>query len=78
MDNIVVDTLCNILFRPLIKTPLQGAATMIHIATTNDGNTSGQLFKNKKIVKVKRKIAHNTQQQQLLINMTRQVLENYL
>ena len=78
MDNIIVDTLCNILFRPLIKTPLQGASTMIHVATTNDGNVSGQLFKNKKIVKVKRKIANNFHQQQLLINMTEKVLENYL
>ncbi|MBO4581634.1 MAG: SDR family NAD(P)-dependent oxidoreductase [Bacteroidales bacterium] len=78
MDNKIIDTLCDIFFRPLIRTPKQGADTMAYVALNEISNTvTGQLFHNRKIKKIKKSILDNPQRT-LLIEQTENLLKNYL
>ena len=77
MDNKVVDTLCDIFFRPLIKTPAQGAATMLYLALSDKTeDLSGECFKNCKKTKPKTSIVNNPQRE-LLRKMTKGLLEKH-
>ena len=77
MGNKVVDTLCDIFFRPLIKTPKQGASTMLHLALSDSAqNLSGECFKNCKKTKQKASIV-NSPQRELLRKMTKEILEKH-
>lgn len=78
MDNKVVDKLCDWLFRPLINTPEQGAATMLTaaIAPQYQGVT-GKIFKNKKIAPHKRRYYNNLKDRKMLRDMTLQILSDH-
>lgn len=78
MDNKIIDTLCDIFFRPLIRTPKQGADTMAYVALNEISNTTtGQLFHNRKIQKINKKILDNPQRT-ILLEQTKNLLKNYL
>ena len=80
MDNVVVDKLCDWLFRPLINTPEQGAANMLTAAIDPDyQGVTGRIFKNCKPVGHKRRFYNNLEQRQLLRDLTAQILsENHI
>ena len=50
MGNKIIDKLCDLFFRPLIRTPKQGADTILYL--TKENNVTGKLFKSRKIKKV--------------------------
>ena len=78
MDNKIIDCLCDIFFRPIIRSPRKGADSMIFLATNTIGEQhSGQLFKNRKIVNVKSKIKNNPLQKKL-INNALDIVRHYL
>ncbi len=77
MNNKIVDTLCNIFFRPIIRTPQQGADTMSYIAINDINNLSGEMFKNRKKQQIADKIKKSPQKD-LLIKQTFEVLAPYL
>ena len=53
MGNKFIDKLCDVFFRPLIRTPQQGADTIIYLAIENKHNdTTGQVFKSRKIKQI--------------------------
>ena len=74
--NKVIDFLCNKLFRPLINTPVQGAATMLEAALNPafDGVT-GCYFKKKTIAKQSRRFTGNVKEQSLLAEETEKALK---
>lgn len=75
MDNVVVDKLCDWFFRPLINTPEQGAANMLTAAINPEyQGVTGQIFKNCKVAKHKKRFYNNLKQRQLLRDMTLQIL----
>lgn len=78
MDNKVVDKLCDWLFRPLINTPEQGAATMLTAAIDPKyKDVTGKIFKNRKIARHKRRLYNNHKQRKLLRDMTLQILADH-
>lgn len=80
MDNKVVDSLCDWLFRPFINTPEQGAATMLAAAIDpRYQDVTGKIFKNGKPVSHKRRFYRNVKDRKLLRDMTLQILsENHI
>jgi NAD(P)-dependent dehydrogenase (short-subunit alcohol dehydrogenase family) len=75
MDNVVVDKLCDWIFRPLINTPEQGSATMMAAAIDPKfQGVTGMIFKNRKVAKHKRRFYNNMEQRQLLRTLTAQIL----
>lgn len=76
MDNKIIDTLCDIFFRPLIRTPKQGADTMSYVAL-NENEHTGCLFRNRKIQKAKKYVLENPKRQWLL-EQTKAILKEYL
>lgn len=75
MDNKVVDKLCDWIFRPLINTPEQGAATMLTAAIDPKyQGVTGKIFKRRKIAPHKRRLYNNMKQRKLLREMTLQIL----
>ena len=77
MDNVVVDKLCDWLFRPLINTPEQGAANMLSAAIDPKyQDITGTIFKNCKPVGHKRRFYNNLEQRQLLRDLTAQILSD--
>ena len=75
MDNIVVDKLCDWIFRPLINTPEQGAANMLTAAIDPQyKDVTGKIFKNCKATEPKKGLINNVQQRKLLRDMTLQIL----
>ncbi len=75
MDNVVVDKLCDWIFRPLINTPEQGAATMLTAAIDPKyKDVTGKIFKNRKVAKHKRRFYNNAKQRKLLKELTLQIL----
>lgn len=76
--NKVIDFLCNKLFRPLINTPAQGAATMLEAALSPefDGIT-GCYFKKKRISKQSKRFTQNVKEQLLLAKETETALKKY-
>lgn len=78
MDNKVVDKLCDWLFRPLINTPEQGAATMLTAAIDPQyQGVTGKIFKNKKIAPHKRRYYNNLKDRKILRDMTLQILSDH-
>ena len=60
------DPLTDILFRPFIKTPVQGAATAIHLALSDEAkDRNGCCYANCKKRNVSERIRHHAQQKQL-------------
>lgn len=60
------DPLTDILFRPFIKTPAQGAATAIHLALSDEAkDKNGCCYANCKKRNVSERIRHHAQQKQL-------------
>lgn len=77
MDNVVVDKLCDWIFRPLINTPEQGAATMLTAALNPEyQNITGMIFKNCRVVKHKKRFYNNLKQRKLLRDMTLKILQD--
>lgn len=75
MDNLVVDKLCDWIFRPLINTPEQGAANMLTAAIDpNYKDVTEKIFKNCKPVEHKQRFYNNLKQRQLLRELTAQIL----
>ena len=75
MDNVIVDKLCDWIFRPMINTPEQGAANMLTAAINPDyKNVTGEIFKNCKVSKHKRRFRNNMEQRRLLNDLTLQIL----
>lgn len=74
MGNKIIDKLCDIFFRPIIKKPKQGAATLLKLALspTLEGVT-GKCYANKKETKISERIL-NSPQRELLHELTRQLL----
>lgn len=77
MGNVVVDKLCDWFFRPIIKTPTQGAATMLRLALdpSLDGQTGG-FYANKKLKKVNSKIV-NSPEREMLRQMTADIMAKH-
>lgn len=74
--NIVVDKLCDWIFRPLINTPEQGAATMLKIALSPEAEgVTGSYFKNQKVIPHRKRLYNNINQRNLLNKLTRQMIE---
>ena len=66
MGNKVVDTLCDIFFRPIIRKPLKGAASLLHLALSEETkNLTGQCFASKKPVTISPKVLNNPRRQWL-------------
>ncbi len=78
MDNKVVDKLCDWLFRPLINTPEQGAATMLAAAIDPEfEGVTGKIFKNGKVARHKRRYYNNMKDRKMLRDMTLQILNEH-
>lgn len=77
MDNKVVDTLCDLFFRPIIKTPTQGASTMLKLALDPalEGQTGG-FYVNKKQKKVKSKVL-NSPERTMLRELTQEITRQH-
>ena len=66
MGNKCIDKLCDIFYRPIIRTPQQGADTIIYLATDEQvKNISGKVFKSKKIKPIKMDSLHLLQRDSL-------------
>lgn len=73
--NKIIDFLCNIFYRPFIRTPEQGASTMLSVALNPEyQNITGGFFKNNKPYKIASKYSQNFKEQELL----RQITQNFL
>ena len=73
--NIVVDKLCDWFFRPCINTPEEGAATMLAAALNPEfEGVTGAYFKKCKVKKPKKRFYNNTQERELLREMTQRFL----
>lgn len=78
MDNKVVDKLCDWLFRPLINTPEQGAATMLTAAIDPKyKDVTGMIFKNGKIARHKKRYYNNLKDRKALREMSLQILSEH-
>ena len=78
MDNKVVDKLCDWIFRPLITTPEQGAATMLTAAIDPKyEGVTGKIFKNGKVARHKRRYYNNMKDRKTLRDMTLQILNEH-
>ena len=74
--NIVVDKLCDWIFRPLINTPEEGAATMLAAALNPEfEGVTGCYFKKKKVKAHNKKFYNNITERELLRRITREALE---
>ncbi|MBQ9436370.1 MAG: SDR family NAD(P)-dependent oxidoreductase [Bacteroidales bacterium] len=66
MGNKVIDTLCDIFFRPIIRTPLKGAASLLRLALSEDTkDLTGQCFASEKPVAISPKVLNNPRRQWL-------------
>ena len=57
--NIVVDKLCDWLFRPIIYKPAKGASTMLYLALTPNLTVTGKCYARRKPVRLKKKMIEN-------------------
>lgn len=78
MNNIVIDTLANLFFRPLIRTPAQGAKTSIKLLLDSsvEGNT-GMYFANCRSKNVSKKVT-NHPLRKMLYERTEEIIRPYL
>jgi len=78
MGNKFIDKLCDLFFRPLIRTPQQGADTIIYLITENkENNATGQVFKSRKIKQLPTSI-NNHFQRELLKKQTQDFIAKYV
>lgn len=63
--NVVVDKLCDWIFRPIIYKPAKGASTMLYLALTPGLEVTGKCYARCKPVKLKRKMIENPYRAQL-------------
>jgi len=74
--NKLIDFLCDKIYRPIINTPEEGAATMLAAALNPEfEGVTGSYFKKKKVSRQSRRYTDNVKEQTLLREMTRQMLE---
>lgn len=74
--NIVIDKLCDWLFRPLINTPEEGAATMLAAAMNPEfEGITGCYFKKKKVKKHSKRFYNNVKEREYLREITAQALK---
>ncbi len=74
--NVVVDKLCDWIFRPNINTPEEGAATMLAGALNPEfEGVTGCYLKKLKIKRHNRRFYNNTRERDLLRQITREALE---
>ncbi len=74
--NKIIDFLCNKLFRPLINTPAQGAATMLEAALNPEfEGITGCYFKKKRIARQSKRFTQNVKEQLLLTEETERALK---
>ena len=64
MGNKVIDKLCDVFYRPLIRTPQQGADSILYLALENN-DVTGKLFKSRKIKKIPESINDKVQMKSL-------------
>ena len=65
--NKCIDKLCDIFYRPIIRTPRQGADSIIYLATEIlSDDVTGKVFKSRKIKKIAQSIECSTQRVSLL------------
>jgi NAD(P)-dependent dehydrogenase (short-subunit alcohol dehydrogenase family) len=77
MGNPVIDKLCDIFFRPLIKQPLEGAGTLLYLALSDKvKNSTGNYFRNKKRRKISKKLLLHPQRQ-LLKEITEEFIQQF-
>lgn len=73
---IVIDKLCDWLFRPLINTPEEGAATMLAAALDPEfEGITGCYFKKKKVKKHSKRFYNNVKEREYLREITAQALK---
>ncbi|MDR0368558.1 MAG: SDR family NAD(P)-dependent oxidoreductase [Bacteroidales bacterium] len=65
MGTKIIDKLCDVLWRPLVRTPKQGADTINYLLLEEKNNTTGQLFKNRKIKSVSSSLQKHKQRERL-------------
>ncbi len=63
--NIVIDKLCDWIFRPLIYKPAKGASTMLYLALKEKQEVTGKCYANRKPVQLKRKMIENPYRKRL-------------
>ena len=74
LGNSIIDKLCDLFFRPIIKQPKTGASTAIHLALSSDvASISGKCFANKKEAPIKKRTQKSTERE-LLIKLTQELL----
>ena len=62
MGNKLIDKLCDVFYRPLIRTPRQGADTIIHLFTDKEKELiTGKVFKSKNIKPIPLRLEENKQ-----------------
>lgn len=77
MGNKFIDKLCDLFFRPIIKSPTNGASTMLKLAIDPglEGRTGG-FYVNKKQKEVKQKVL-NSPERALLRELTREITRQH-
>lgn len=77
LDNVVIDKLCDWIFRPLINTPEEGAKSMLAAVLNPEyQNVTGSIFNKGKIAKHKKRFFNNNKDRALLRDMTLKILKN--
>ena len=76
MGNKVIDSLCDWFFRPLIRTPQQGADSILYLAMGNS-DVTGNLFKSRKIKRISTSI-NDKSKIESLIKQTEVFISKYI
>ena len=78
MGNKFIDKLCDVFYRPLIRTPKQGADTIVYLVLENKNNrVTGQVFKSRKIKQIQSSV-NNPLWKESLKNQTKEFMDKYL
>jgi len=78
MGNKIIDKLCDLFYRPLIRTPKQGADTIVYLALENkNSHLTGQLFKSRKIKHIPLSV-HNHLWKDMLKNQTKEFMAKHI
>lgn len=75
--NAVIDKLCDIFFRPIIRKPEKGAETMLYLALNQDITDTGGCYKDKKQIQLKPELLHS-QRRIWLRKKTEEMVEQIL
>ena len=78
MDNKLIDKLCDVFYRPIIRTPQQGADTVLYLAMEGKNNhITGKLFKSRKIKQIPTSV-NNDVWKELLKKQTKDFMDKYV